>query len=102
MLKIFVAKDIQDSEPCGAGYGIAAEGAEKLHAIVEGGRDFGSGDDGSERESVADRLSQDEDIGNYALGFETPEMRAQAAKTDLHFIGNAHRTGGAHLFVHFS
>ena len=40
-----------------------------------------------------------DDVGNHALRFKAPEMRAGAAEAGLHFVGDAHAAGGADVFV---
>jgi len=100
-LKIFFTQDLEDREAGGTGDGIAAECAEKFHAVVEGSGDFSSGDDGGERKSIADGFAEDDDVGNNLLRFETPEMRAEAAEADLDFVRDADTTRRAHVFVDF-
>ena len=57
------------------------------------------GDHRGERAAVADALGHRDDVGNHALRFEAPEMRARAAKAGLHFVGDAHAAGRADVFV---
>src|SRR5262249_31361997 len=42
------------------------------------------------------RLAENHDVWNNSLRFESPEMRAQASKTDLNFIRDANAACGAH------
>ena len=76
LLEMLVAQDVEDRETSGAGDRIATEGGEKLHAVGEGRGNLRSGDDGGERESVADGLAEDHDVGNDVLRFESPKMSA--------------------------
>ncbi len=95
----FFAHDPQHGLADGAGYGIAAEGAEEFHAVVESGRDFGTGDHGTERMAVADRLAQDDDIGQHVLFLKGVKMAADPAISRLHFIGDAYPAGLADVAV---
>ena len=101
MLEMIVFEHIENSEARGASNRIAAERAEKFHAIVEAGGDFRSGDDGSEREGISDGLAEHHDVGDDVLRFESPEVRAEAAEADLHFVGDADATGRADVLVGF-
>ena len=56
-------------------------------------------DHGSERTAVADTFGHRDDVGNHALCFETPEVRARPAKARLHFVRDANATGGADVLV---
>ena len=95
-------EDVQNSESRGAGNGIAAEGTEEFHAVVEACGDFRSGDDCRERESISDRFAEHHDVGNDVLRFEAPEVRAEAAEADLHFVGDADTARGADVLVGFA
>ncbi len=101
MLKIFVAKDVEDSKAGGTGDRISAEGAEELHAVVERGGNFGSGDNGGERKGVSNGLAKDGDVRNNALGFKTPEVRAEPPEANLNFVGNADAAGSANMLIDF-
>ncbi len=92
---------LQNRESGGARYRIAAEGAEEFHSIIETCGDFRSGDDCSKREGIADRFAEHHDVRNDSLRLESPEVRAEAAKADLHFIGDADATCGANVLVGF-
>src|SRR5579862_2988205 len=98
---MLVFKYIQNGQTCGTGYGIAAEGAEELHTVIETGGDFTGGDDCGQWERVSDRFSEDDDVRDDALSLESPEMCAEAAEADLHFVGDADAACGADLFVSF-
>ena len=84
--------------PCAQTTGIAAEGVE-MNPLRQRLRDLRRGDDGGERRAVADALGHGDDVGNHALRFEAPVVRARAAEAGLHFIGDAHAAGGAHVLV---
>src|SRR5579859_4419946 len=99
---MFRFEHIQNSESRGARDGIAAKGAEELHSIVETGGDFKRRDDGRKRKSVPDWFSEHHDIRDDTLRLESPEVGAQAAEADLHFVGNAYSASGADVFVTFS
>ncbi len=70
-----------------------------MDAGGEGAGDLGGGDDGGERAAVADALGHGHDVGDDALGFETPVVRAGAAKAGLHLVGHAETAGGAGVGV---
>ena len=99
---MLIAENVEDGETSGAGDRIAAEGREKFHAVGEGRRDFGSGDDSGKRKGVADRLAKDHDVRNDLLRFKSPKVSAQAAKTDLNFVGYADAAVCANVVVNFS
>src|SRR5579859_1340752 len=98
---MFRFEHIQNSESRGARDGIAAKGAEELHSIVETGGDFKRRDDGRKRKSVPDWFSEHHDIRDDTLRFESPEVGAQAAEADLHFVRNAYSARGANVLVCF-
>ncbi len=100
-LEMLVFEDVQNSESRGAGNGIAAEGAEEFHAVVEACGDFWSGDDCRERECISDRFAEHHDVGDNALRLEAPEVRAETAEADLHFVGDADAACGADVLVGF-
>src|SRR5258708_15377726 len=87
--KAVLFEHIEHGQTRSAGHGVAAEGAEELHAVVEGGRDLASGDDGAEREAVADRLAEHEDVRHHALRLEPPEVRTHPAEARLDLVGDA-------------
>src|SRR6266850_7965847 len=89
LLQLFFFKNIQNRETRCASDGIAAERTEKLHPIVEGVGDLTFGDNRRDRKRIADRLAKNHDVGNHILRFESPEVRAQAPKSHLDFIGDA-------------
>jgi len=101
VLKIFVTQHVEDGESRGTGNRIATKSAEEFHAVIEGSSDFRRGDDRGKWEGIADGFPEDDDIGNDALRFETPEMRAEACETDLHFIGDANAARGTNVLVDF-
>src|SRR5271169_3472061 len=100
-LKMFVAQNIEDSKSGSAGHGIAAKRSEELHAIVEGGGDFGSRDYRGKGKSIADGFTENSDVWNNGLCFKAPEMCPEASETYLDFIGDADTAGCAHMFVNF-
>ena len=77
---------------------IAAERVE-VNSLRERRRDLRRGDDRGERTAVADAFRHRDDVGNDALRFEAPVMRARAAEAGLHFIRDANAAGRAHVFV---
>src|SRR6266478_5289466 len=100
LLQLFFLKNVQNREPRRASNGIAAKRTEKLHAIVEGIGDLTRGDNRRERKRIADRLAKNHDVGNHILRFESPEVRAQASKSQLNFIGDADAARCAYVTVH--
>ena len=101
LLKMFIAQNVEHGKSGSTSDRVTAERAEKLYGFAEGSSDLRGGDYGRQRKSVADGFAEDNDVGNNALRLETPEMRAEAAKTDLNFIGDADTAKGAHVFVDF-
>ena len=89
LLKTFVSENVQNSEARSAGDRITAKSTEEFHAVAERGGDFGSRDDGGNREGIANGLAENDDIRYYALSFEAPEVRAETAEADLNFVGDA-------------
>ena len=61
--------------------------------------DLRRGHNRGERAAVADAFGHGDDVGNDALRFESPEMRAGAAEAGLHFVGDANAARGADMFV---
>ncbi len=94
-LEFLLLEDIEDGQPCGARHRASAEGVEVLHAVGEGVGDRARGHDGAQREPVADRLAEADDVRHATGGRERPEVRADPAETDLHLVGDDHGTGGA-------
>src|SRR6185503_16593155 len=82
-----------------AGGRAATERAEELHAVVEARGNLARGDDRAERIAIRNRFPQHDDVGDDALGFEGPEVRAEAPEARLHLIGNAHTAGAPHRGV---
>src|SRR6266487_688685 len=97
LLKLLFLDNIEHCQPDGAGDGVAAEGIEVLHAIVERSGDFGRRHYCGKGMPVADGLAQGDDIGDDALRLEAPEVRANASKTYLHFVCNAAAARGSGL-----
>src|SRR5580700_2786528 len=91
----------QNGEARGACDRISAKGAEELHPVVETSSDFASGDHGRQRERVSDGFAQHHNVRDDALRLESPEVRAETAETNLHFIGDAYAAGGADVPVGF-
>ena len=89
------AQHIEHGQTCGARNGIAAEGTEKFHAVGEEVGDFRGGDDGGQREGIPDGFAEHDDVRDDVLSFESPEMGAETAEADLHFVGDADAAGGA-------
>src|SRR6187401_430662 len=48
--------------------------------------------------TITDRLSHRHNVGYSILSFETPEMRSDTAKPDLHLIGDTHAARFANIF----
>ncbi|ENN89682.1 hypothetical protein RHSP_69824 [Rhizobium freirei PRF 81] len=51
--------------------------------------------------AVSDRLAHGDNVRNHALGFESPPMAADAAETDLHFVGKAEAARRPHHGIDF-
>jgi hypothetical protein len=101
-LQMLRFEHVQNCKSRGARHRITSKRAKEFHAVVKTGGDFWSGDDCGERKSVADWFSEYDDIGNDALRFESPKVRAKAAEADLHFVRNAYSACGANVFVSFN
>src|SRR5215469_17848567 len=97
LLQAFFLQDVQNRQSHGTGDRVAAEGAEKLHAVVEGFGDSSRSHHRRERESVSDGLAEDHDVRHYALRFKSPKVSAQTAESDLHLISDTRSAGGPHV-----
>src|SRR5208282_2293593 len=60
------------------------------------------GHNGRKGERIADRFAEYNDVWHGGLRLKAPEMRSQAAETDLHFVGDAHGTSSSHVPVDFA
>ncbi|HEY0990256.1 MAG TPA: hypothetical protein VGD80_24560, partial [Kofleriaceae bacterium] len=49
--------------------------------------------------TVAERLAHHDDVGDHALRFERPPVRADPAEPGLDLVGDAHAAGSAHRLV---
>ena len=85
-------KDFQHLETDRAGDGIAAEGVEIFHAVVEAVGNLARGDQGRHRVAVADGLAHGDEVRHRPFRLERPHMRADAAEADLHLVGDHQRT----------
>src|SRR5262249_33178002 len=88
LLQMLLLQHIKDCQARGTGDRIPYKGAEEFHAIVETLRNLRSGNHSRKRKRVPDWLAQNDDIRDNILRFESPEVRAQPAKTHLDFISN--------------
>ena len=84
--------------PCADDHGVSAEGVE-VNALRQRGGDFRRRHDRRQRTAVADALGHSHDVGNNALRFKSPEMRAGAAKAGLHFVRDADAARRADVFI---
>ncbi len=89
LLEAFLADHPKYFEADRAGNRVSSKGVEIFHAIVEGIGNGPRGNDCRQRVAVADGFAHSDDVGNDALGFKSPEMRAGSAKSRLHLIRNA-------------
>src|SRR5882724_4825789 len=99
LLQLFFLKNVQNRETRCARDGIAAERAEKFHAIIECICDLLRGDHRGERKRVANGLAKNHDVGNHSLCFKSPEVRAQASKSHLDFVGDADAARGTDVTI---
>src|SRR5258708_8067727 len=99
LLQLFFFKNIQNRKSSCAGDWIPSKGAEEFHPVVERIGDLRCRNHCRQRKRVADRFTKDDDIRNHSLRFESPEMRSQTTEPDLHFVGDTHRAGAAHVMV---
>ena len=98
LLGLFLLDDFEHGlADCGDN-GVTGEGVE-VNFLRHHGGDFRCGHDRGEWGAVADALGQRDDVGDNALRFEAPKMRAGAAAAGLNFVGDAETAGGAHVFV---
>ena len=97
-LEIFALDDFQHGFALRADDRVAAKGVE-MNALRQGRRDLRRRHDRRQRTAVADALGHGDDVGNDALRFKSPIMRARAAEARLHFVRDAHAAGGADVFV---
>ncbi|MNP16850.1 hypothetical protein D3C76_1092590 [compost metagenome] len=72
-----------------ARHGVAGEGIEILHAVIEGIGNLTGGHNRRHRVAVANRFAHGDGIRHHALGLECPPVATDAAKPDLHLIGQA-------------
>src|SRR5579863_1297399 len=100
-LQLFFGYHIEDGQADGARDGIAAEGVEVFHTIVEGGRDLGCGHNSREWMAIANRLAQGHDVRHDSLCLKPPEMSADAPKTDLHLVGNTDTARDSYISIRF-
>src|SRR5262245_6743821 len=100
-LQTFISQHVEDGQAHRAGNWIATEGAEKFHSIVECVRDFAPCDNCSEGKGIADRLTEHNDVRHGMLRFESPEVRAEPAETDLYFVGDADAACCADVTIDF-
>src|SRR6266478_7441729 len=89
LLQVFVGDDIKDRQANRTRDGVAAEGVEILHTAVKRSGNLRRGHDCRQWMSIANRLAHRDNVGHDALCLKTPEVRADAPKTYLHFVGNA-------------
>jgi hypothetical protein len=90
--------DVEGGFALSHGEGVAAEGVEVDAARHFFGDGVG-GDDGGEREAVADGFGHDDDVGDDTIILEAPEVGAGAAEAGLDFIGDADAAGVAGVGV---
>src|SRR5262245_47111517 len=101
LLQAFFAYHSQHRQTGRAGYGVAAEGAEELHTVVERVSNLPRRDDGRQGEAIADRFAEHHDIRHDSLHFKTPKMSPQSAESDLYFISDADSPRPSHLSINF-
>ena len=97
-LQLFALDHFQHRLALGADDRIAAEGVE-MNPLRKRRGDLRRGHDRGERAAVADAFRHGDDVGDDALRFEAPEMRAGAPEAGLHFVRDADAARGAHVFV---
>ena len=95
-LQPFLRHHVEHREPDRARDRVAAERAEEFHPVVERRGNRRRGDHRANRMPVADRLAEDDDVGDDALGFEGVEVCAKATVRGLHLVGDADAAGGPH------
>src|SRR4029079_6109851 len=89
VLKLGLTHDVEHRHPDRARHGVAAKGAEELHAVVERARDRARRRHSADRVSVAEGGAPDDDVGYDPLVFERPEARPHPSEPCLHFVGDA-------------
>src|ERR1700752_2587686 len=96
---MLLSDHIEYRQTNGARNGVAAEGIEIFHAVIERVRDFRRGDYGRQGMSIADWFAHRHNIGYDSLRLESPEVRADSPKTNLHFIGDANAARVAYVTI---
>ena len=98
-LQLFVTQHLEHRDARGARHRITAERAEKFHAIGERYGDLLRGNHRGQRKRIANRFTEHHNVRDHALRLESPEMRPQAPKAHLHFVGDTHRPGRPHVSI---
>src|SRR2546429_7469448 len=75
--------------------------AKKLHSIVKGVGDLRGCNHRRKWKRIADRLPQNDDVWNNALGLESPRVGPQPTESNLHFVRDANGTRRTHVAIHF-
>ena len=100
LLQPLLCKHLEHREAGRRGNGIAAEGGEELHAVVEGRGDLPGGDHRGQGKAVPDGFAKDHDVRHHPLALKSPEGRTQAAEARLHFVCDHHPTRRPHRAIH--
>eukprot|EP01137_Pigoraptor_chileana_P015016 Opistho-2@70398 len=98
LLRVFLLHDVQRCHADGACDGVPAKRIE-VEALGKHLCDFGCRDDGGKRPAIADALCHGHNIRHHSVRLKAPEVRAEATKSSLHFIGNAHTAMRPHVII---
>src|SRR5687767_4175860 len=98
-LKPFLLNLFKHGQANGTRDSVAAKRAEEFHSIIERGSDISSGNHGPNGMSVANGLTENNDVRYDVIAFKSPEVCSYAPVACLHFIGNANATSASYCFI---
>ena len=98
LLQLLTFDHLQHRFALRAHHRVSAKGVE-VNALAPGRSRSVAWSRPPQRTAVADPFGHRHNVRNDPLRFESPEMRAGAAKAGLHFIGDTNAAGGADVFV---
>src|SRR5882724_8909364 len=101
-LQSILFNHIQYGHPDCAGYWIASKSIEVFHSVIERCCNLARGYNSSQRMTVTDWFAHRHDIRHNILGFKSPEMSADTAKSDLNFVGNTNAASVAYIIINIA
>jgi hypothetical protein len=97
-LQFFAIDHVEHSCALRAHHGIAPESVE-MEPLRECGCDLWRGNNGTERSAVANSFGHRHDVGHHILSLKSPVVCTRAPESCLHFIGDTHAAGRAHILI---